>query len=103
MFCAVVIPVQAVSAVQLFADVFVGLGGGIMAVAHQPAEWIIVVHILYVVIGKTDGDAVVAQVLIFHVRFQLSVRFLFLSLDAPSRPPKYSWFLLLPNIYPPIM
>ena len=98
-----VVPVEAVGAVELFAYVFVGLGGGIAAVAHQPAEWIIVVHILYVAIGKTDGDAVVVQVLIFHVRFQLSVRFLFLSLDAPSRPPKYSWFLLLPNIYPPIM
>ena len=98
-----VVPVQSVSAVELFAYVFVGLGGGIAAVAHQPAEWIIVVYLLYAAIGKTDGDAVVAQVLIFHVRFQLSVRFLFLSLDAPSRPPKYSWFLLLPNIYPPIM
>ena len=99
----VVVPVQAVGVVQLYAYVFVGLGGGITAVAHQPAEWIIMVHLLYAAIGKTDGDAVVAQVLIFHVRFQLSVRFLFLSLDAPSRPPKYSWFLLLPNISPPIM
>ena len=98
-----VVPVEAVGAVELFAYVFVGLGGGIMAVALQPAEWIIVVHILYVAIGKIDGDTVVAQALIFHVKFQLSVRFLFLSLDAPSRPPKYSWFLLLPNIYPPIM
>ena len=79
MSCAVVVPVEAVGAVEFFAYVFVGLGGGIMAVAHQPAEWIIVVHLLYVAIGKTDGDTVVAQVLIFHVRFQLSVRFLFLS------------------------
>ena len=72
-----VVPVKTMGAVEFFAYVFVGLGGGIMAVALQPAEWIIVVHILYVAIGKTDGDAVVAQVLIFHVRFQLSVRFLF--------------------------
>ncbi len=34
----VVVPVQAVVAAELFAYVFVGLGGGIMAVAHQPAK-----------------------------------------------------------------
>ena len=59
---AVVVPVETMGAVELFANVFVGLGGGIAAVAHQPAEWIIVVHLLYVAIGKTDGDAVVAYI-----------------------------------------
>ena len=59
-----VVPVEAVGAVELFAYVFVGLGGGITAVAHQPAEWIIMVHLLYAAIGKTDGDAVVAQIVL---------------------------------------
>ena len=34
----VVVPVEAMGAVEFFAYVFVGLGGGIMAVAPQPAK-----------------------------------------------------------------
>ena len=46
-----VVPVQAVSAVQLLSYVLVGLQAGVAAVAHERAIGVVVVHVLHVSVG----------------------------------------------------
>ena len=52
-----------VGAVEFFAYVFVGLGGGIAAVAHERAIGVVVVHLLHVSVC-VGHYAVVAQVVL---------------------------------------
>ena len=56
-----VVPVETMGAIELFAYVFVGLGGGIAAVAHQRAVGLVVVYLLHVAKG-VGHYAVVAYI-----------------------------------------